>query len=112
MGKSLLLTFGLTLLGEAIVIWTRTTAATGAIRASQVRPPAGGASQWLHEAAPVSEMTHPHRSHPPRLPHGASPMPWSATTGVTMSTTDTTAAASSNCSAMGSTAYHSWPGRT
>jgi hypothetical protein len=32
-GKSLLLTFGLTLLGEAIVIWTRTQGATGTVKA-------------------------------------------------------------------------------
>jgi hypothetical protein len=32
-GKSLLLTFGLTLLGEAIVIWTRTQGATGTMKA-------------------------------------------------------------------------------
>jgi hypothetical protein len=49
-GKSLLLTFGLTLLGEAIVIWTRTQGATGAEHASQVR--SGRGSDGVQDDVP------------------------------------------------------------
>jgi len=52
-GRSLLLTFGLTLLGEAIVIWTRTQGATGTVKAPQAH--SGRGSDGLRDvAAPLA----------------------------------------------------------
>jgi hypothetical protein len=58
-GRSLLLTFGLTLLGEAIVIWTRTEGATGAVHAPRVRR--GRASDGVRDdvPAPLTPSTAP-----------------------------------------------------
>jgi hypothetical protein len=55
-GKSLLLTFGLTLLGEAIVIWTRTQAATST--ANTTRAQSGRGNGTVRDVpAPVAATT-------------------------------------------------------
>jgi hypothetical protein len=54
-GKSLLLTFGLTLLGEAIVIWTRTQPATGTAKTPRAHSGRGAGVRDV--PAPVAAAT-------------------------------------------------------
>ena len=55
-GKSLLLTFGLTLLGEAIVIWVRTQGATGLVNPPRVRSDQGR-DGFAHGTPPPAPST-------------------------------------------------------
>jgi hypothetical protein len=59
-GKSLLLTFGLTLLGEAIVVWMRTGGATGLLspsRATAVRPRQPSTERFVDVTPPPEPST-------------------------------------------------------
>lgn len=85
-GKSLLLTFGLTLFGEAIVIWIRTGGATGLLNPSgattaepgqpttnrfvDVTPASGTAPAWSLAEAIEHHHNHHHNHHNQHHDHG------------------------------------------
>jgi hypothetical protein len=64
-GKSLLLTFGLTLLGEAIVIWIRTGGATGLLNppAATTAPPRRASPDRVADAIESHHARHRERHH-------------------------------------------------